>query len=105
MIPTKKNRKYAIACFGPHDYNRWSGVAIFTGNVDNSDPEDVLYEFNIDGGDDIVWFDESCIICEAVDETRKQLDEMYHNTKKALNDYPKIYVDEYFCNTKLDNDK
>lgn len=73
MIPTK-DKFYAIACFGPYDYNRFGGIARFTGKVDYADagdPSEFLYEFEITETDSttLTFFTESEILLEKYEPT------------------------------------
>lgn len=66
MIPIK-DKKYGIACFGPYDYNQFGGTGFYTGRREGSGEDDdpFLYEFLI-VENDLAWFTEKDIICEAV---------------------------------------
>lgn len=71
MIP-EKNKKYAIACLGPYDYNQYGGVGIFTGKIEEEGSDKPLYEFKISDSDETCLFIEKEIIAEIVDASELQ---------------------------------
>lgn len=71
MIP-EKNKKYAIACLGPYDYNKYGGVGIFTGEIKEEGFDEPIYEFKIPNDDEPCLFFEKEIIAEIVDISELQ---------------------------------
>lgn len=64
MIP-QKGKTYAIACLGPYEWNKYGGLAKFTGRTDKLGTEELFYEFILPDSDmTSTHFSEKEIICE-----------------------------------------
>ena len=70
MAPTKIGATYAIACLGPYDYNQYTGLGEYTGeiagyHVEGESGYQDIYGFKISCEKDTCFFLESEVICEA----------------------------------------
>ena len=100
MIP-EKGKKYAIAYFGPYDFNQYGGIGeclgYKQGTGSNDDP--YIYAFKIPENDE-VFFSEEDIIAEIVDVS--VLQGKYDRLLEVHNEAMEAWRNEKSTNTEME---